>query len=144
MASLAAFFGHHVTVRELGLAALLTCATLTVSLSVLVAVIVKLPDGYLQGEEPEPFVHARTRFGRAAVAIVKNLVGVVCVVGGIVLSLPGVPGPGILTIFAGLLLIDIPGRHTRVRRLLRHRVALATVNRIRSRFDRPPLDLQPT
>ena len=39
----------------------------------------------------------------------KNMAGVLLVVLGILLSLPGVPGQGILTILLGIMLLDFPG-----------------------------------
>jgi len=58
---------------------------------------------------------------------------------GIVLSVPGVPGQGILTILAGLTLIEFPGRHRVIRALLGRPTVLYAVNRFRARFKRRPL-----
>ena len=60
---------------------------------------------------------------------------------GIALSVPGVPGQGVLTILAGLTLIDFPGRHPLVRSIIGRPAILAALNRLRARFKRPPLTL---
>jgi hypothetical protein len=41
----------------------------------------------------------------------------------------------------GLTLVDFPGKRRLERRLLRHPRVLRAINRLRARFDRPPLDV---
>jgi hypothetical protein len=53
--------------------------------------------------------------------------------------MPGVAGPGVLTMLLGLSLLDIPGKRNIQRRVLGRPKVLAMINRLRSRFDRPPL-----
>jgi hypothetical protein len=74
-----------------------------------------------------------------ALRILRNVAGVVLVVIGVLLSVPGVPGQGVLTILAGATLVDFPGRHRLVRRLIGRPAVLAALNRLRVRFGRPPL-----
>ena len=69
----------------------------------------------------------------------KNLLGIVLVALGVVLALPGVPGQGLLTIFAGILLLDFPGKHRLEGRLMSRPRMFRTVNRIRERFSKLPL-----
>jgi hypothetical protein len=71
----------------------------------------------------------------------KNVIGIVLILAGIVLSLPGVPGPGLLTILIGLLLVDFPGKHRLERAILCRPRVLDRINRFRARFGRPPLVL---
>ncbi|MFN4260744.1 MAG: hypothetical protein ACK4RK_15715 [Gemmataceae bacterium] len=73
--------------------------------------------------------------------IVKNLFGLLLVAVGAVLALPGVPGQGILTILIGLMLLDFPGKRTLERKLITRPQVLASVNRLRQRFGKPPLVL---
>jgi hypothetical protein len=44
------------------------------------------------------------------VGFLRNLLGLALVGLGALLSLPAVPGQGLLTIFAGLMLMDLPGK----------------------------------
>ncbi|HEX3178223.1 MAG TPA: hypothetical protein VHZ49_16215 [Methylomirabilota bacterium] len=104
-------------------------------LSSLVAgvVLVTLPADYLRVGD--------VRERHWTLRIVRNLVGVLVVAIGVLLSVPGVPGQGLLTILAGATLIDFPGRHRLVRFLIGRPAALRALNRLRARFGRPPLTL---
>jgi hypothetical protein len=51
------------------------------------------------------------------------------------------PGPGILTIFAALVLLDVPGKRTLEQRFLALPAVLHTINRIRQRAGRSPLEM---
>jgi len=78
---------------------------------------------------------------RLTARVVKNVVGLLLVGLGIVLSLPGVPGQGILTILVGLMLLEVPGKRRLERRMVGRPRVLRAVNRLRRRFGRPPLVL---
>ena len=69
----------------------------------------------------------------------KNLLGLVLIVLGVLLSIPFVPGQGLLTILIGLVLLDIPGKHRLVQRLVRRPGVLRTLNQVRAWFGRSPL-----
>ena len=62
---------------------------------------------------------------------------------GVVLALPGVPGQGLLTIFVGILLLDIPGKRRFELKIIRRPGVLKYVNRLRDRFNKPPLLVAP-
>ena len=78
---------------------------------------------------------------RICLSCLKNIFGGLLVVIGILLSVPGIPGQGILTILAGLIISDFPGKRRLEQRLIRLPVILSTANQIRARFKRPPLAL---
>ena len=78
---------------------------------------------------------------RICLSSLKNLFGGMLIIIGILLSVPGVPGQGVLTILAGLIISDFPGKRRLERRLVRLPVVLSAANQIRSRFKRPPLVL---
>ena len=78
---------------------------------------------------------------RVCFSSLKNIFGGVLVIVGILLSLPGIPGQGILTILTGLIISDFPGKRRLERRLVRVPVVLSAANEIRTRFKRPPLML---
>ena len=73
-------------------------------------------------------------------AIGKNVAGVVLVLLGLVMALPGIPGQGVLTMIVGLTLIDFPGKRGLERRLIGRPHILRAINRLRARFDRAPLE----
>lgn len=74
-----------------------------------------------------------------AARLLKNALGLVLIIVGILLSLPGVPGQGILTILLGLIMLDIPGKRPLEARIIQRPRILAAVNDLRARYDKPPL-----
>lgn len=122
-------------------------AALAAGLAVTSAVVSVVVIGYFLAQLPtDYFVNPAARSPaerhpvlRVLLAIVRNLCGVVLVGLGLILSLPGVPGQGLLTILIGVMLLDFPGKRTVERWLLTRRGVLAGVNRLRARLGRPPL-----
>ena len=82
-----------------------------------------------------------TRALRWAWRIGKNLLGVVLVVAGIIMSIPGVPGQGILTMLLGVMLLDFPGKRPCEQWLVKRRRVRSAIDRVRARFGKPPLVL---
>ena len=78
---------------------------------------------------------------RICLSSVKNIFGGLLVVVGILLSVPGIPGQGVLTILTGLIISDFPGKRRLESRLIRLPAILSAANQIRARFKRPPLVL---
>jgi hypothetical protein len=71
--------------------------------------------------------------------VLRNLIGYALIALGVVLSLPGVPGQGVLTILMGVMLTDFPGKFGVERWLVSRRAVSAAVNRLRAKLGRPPL-----
>jgi hypothetical protein len=71
----------------------------------------------------------------------KNIGGILLVALGIVLSLPGVPGQGLLTVLLGIMLLDFPGKHRLEQKLLSRPSIVNAINKLRARFDKKPLEL---
>ena len=74
--------------------------------------------------------------------VLKNLVGILLIVLGAILSLPGIPGQGLLTILLGVVLIDFPGKRRLERALLGRPRVRSTVDRLRIRLGRRPFELE--
>ena len=72
------------------------------------------------------------------VTLARNLAGLAIIAAGILMLV--LPGQGILSIAIGLVLVDFPGKRALERRLLGDRRVFATMNTIRRRFGRPPLE----
>jgi hypothetical protein len=111
------------------------------SLALATVVVVGWPADRFKGEGP-------THHGKDAHVVVRtlgflarNLAGVVLVVVGAIMAIPGVPGQGLLTMLIGLTLLSFPGKRRLERRLLRVPAVLRGINRLRARFSRPPLEL---
>jgi hypothetical protein len=71
----------------------------------------------------------------------KNLVGLLLVLLGLVMAVPGIPGQGVLTMIVGLTMIDFPGKRGLERRLISRPHVLRAINRLRARFGRAPLEM---
>ena len=111
-----------------------------VASAVLTAVIlVRLPADYFLGPHAPAFWRDRHPVLRLTGRVLKNVVGTVLVVVGVVLSLPGVPGQGVLTILIGLMCLDLPGKRRLEQWLVSRPGILRFVNRLRARYGRQPL-----
>lgn len=103
------------------------------------ALIVKLRPDHFCGKGPAHPKFANRPALRWAVKAAKNMAGVLLILAGLVLSLPGIPGPGLLVVFFGLTLLDFPGKRRAEAWLIGRKRILRTVNWLRRRFHRPPM-----
>jgi len=111
------------------------------------AVISLLIVGYILARLPADFFVNHAARGsqirhpvlRACWIICRNGIGYFLIALGAILSIPGVPGQGFLTILMGVMLVDFPGKYRAERWLVTRRVVLAGVNKLRARLGRPPL-----
>jgi hypothetical protein len=133
------FEGTTLTERVLWVGGLFAASSL-LSLAAVVAVLVALPVNYFQ-DGGAPAEGPRSPLLRWAWKIAKNILGLVLIALGLVLSVPGVPGQGLLTIVIGLILLDYPGKRGLERRIVARPAVLRTINRVRTRFGRPPMEL---
>lgn len=115
--------------------------TFSVSLGLVSLVLVKIPADYFRNNHHSKFWVDRQPAVRIVALVGKNILGVLLIMVGILMSLPGVPGQGLLTILLGVMLVDFPGKQRLEQKLL-HRPAIRnSINRLRARFDKPPLEL---
>lgn len=123
------------------IAAAIFVGTFFLSLGIVSLILVKLPADYFRANHHSKFWAGRSPVVRILAVVGKNILGWVLIIIGIILSLPGVPGQGLLTVLLGLMLVDFPGKHRLEQKLL-HRPAIKnSINRLRARFDKPPLEL---
>lgn len=113
--------------------------SVVVGMFLMSVVAVELPADYFLRRR-----HAATgpwwqRFG---MAILKNAAGAVVILFGVLLSLPGIPGPGLLTILIGLMLTDLPGVRWVVRSLLRRDSVRNPMNSLRRKFGKEPIQVE--
>lgn len=102
-------------------------------------VMVKIPENYFSSHYQQDFMPGSRWFVRWGAVILKNLFGVFLICLGIVLSLPGVPGQGVLTILLGLIMIDIPGKRPLEAKIIKRPAVLSAINDLRRRYNKPPL-----
>ena len=120
---------------------LIFLGTFVANIALVSFILVKIPADYFKKTHktqfwvgPNPALHAAKMIG-------KNILGVFLVVLGIILSIPGVPGQGLLTILLGVVLVDFPGKRRLERKLLSRQEIVKTIDRLRKKFNKPPLEI---
>ena len=115
--------------------------SLAVSFAAIAIVMVKIPAHYFSSHYEADFLpdsHWSVRWGAV---ILKNIFGVFLILLGILLSLPGVPGQGILTILLGIIMLDIPGKRPLEARIIKRPAVLGAINKLRAKYGKPGLVL---
>lgn len=113
--------------------------SLALSFAAIAIVMVKIPANYFSSHYVQDFLPGSPWIVRWGAVIAKNLFGIFLVGLGIILSLPGVPGQGILTILLGLIMLDIPGKRPLESWIIKRPSVLSVVNKFRARYRKPPL-----
>ncbi|HEX7707323.1 MAG TPA: hypothetical protein VF701_12770 [Thermoanaerobaculia bacterium] len=104
-------------------------------------IVVRLPADYFSETRERTFLNGRHPMLRMSALILKNLAGVLIVALGVVLIMPGIPGPGALTILIGIMLLDFPGKLRLERWMVSRPAVRKAINKLRVRHNRPPLVL---
>ncbi|MCH2161933.1 MAG: PGPGW domain-containing protein [Phycisphaerales bacterium] len=104
------------------------------SLLLLPVLVARMPaDYFVRTPPPRGSRSART----VILHLLRNTLGVVLVIGGIIMLV--LPGQGLLTIAIGLLVLEFPGKRRLQAWILRRSVIRRGINWLRSRAHRPPL-----
>jgi hypothetical protein len=111
------------------------------NLGIVSLILVKLPADHFSKSRKTKFWAGPRPWLHAAKVIGKNIGGILLVALGVVLSLPGVPGQGLLTVLLGVMLLDFPGRDRLEQKLLNKPSIVNTINKLRGRFGKRPLEL---
>ena len=122
--------------------AALFLGSLAISLVVIGTLLVVLPSTYFLDSHDRGLWIDQHPVVRWSGIVAKNVLGITIVLIGVALSLPGIPGQGLLTILIGLVLLDFPGKRRLERRILRVPRVLTRVNRLRQRYGKSPLLLE--
>ena len=101
--------------------------------------IVYLPADYLIREKRP--ARERHPILKATFLAAKNLIGISCIIFGILLLV--LPGQGIVTILIGLALTDMPGKDNLLHRIAGNRPVAGFLNRIRRRASKAPFEMPP-
>lgn len=129
------------TWQNVGLGVLIVAVTFVVATGVVSFVVVKLPATYFHPDHDREILKDKHPAIRWAGVIGKNLAGVILIVLGVVMSLPGIPGPGLVTILFGVMLVDFPGRRWLEHKIVSRPAVQKTINNLRKRFGREPMKL---
>jgi hypothetical protein len=101
--------------------------------------IVRLPSDYFVCQR-RPLSSLSTRPAiRVAALILKNVLGILLLIAGVAMWMA--PGPGWLTVIAGVTLLDFPGKFRLQRWLITRPHLSRTINWLRKRAGRPPMKL---
>ncbi len=131
----------NLTWQRILIGVVLFAITFSFSLGIVSVILIKLPADYFSSAYDRRFWTDRHLALRITAVIGKNILGGFLIVLGIIMSLPGVPGQGLLTILLGIMLLDFPGKDRLEQKLL-HRPAIKnSINKLRARFGKPPLVL---
>ena len=119
----------------------LSFGSLVVSGVLVSAVLLRLPVDHYSRSAPPPRASDAgivSAFAGGLWLIVRNAFGWVFIAAGVAMLV--LPGQGLLSILAGLVLVDFPGKRRFERRLLASPVVRQGMNWLRRRAGRPPLD----
>src|SRR5688572_14321943 len=113
------------------LASLAALAVTAAMFAAFVAWLVRLPPDALiaaasRAESPTPSSIPRR--------IARTALGIALVMLGVLLALPGVPGPGLVLVLLGFVIADLPGKRRAELHLLRRPRLVAPINRLRLRL----------
>ena len=125
----------------IGLSIALAVSMAAISLFIVGRVLARLPADYFINPDARRPID-RHPILKVLSVVVRNAFGYVLIALGVVMSLPGVPGQGILTILMGVMLVDFPGKHRFQRWLVTRGVVLRAVNRLRARAGQPPFQME--
>jgi len=118
----------------------LSLVILIISVIAVPMIIRRLPSDYfLENSEGAEAIRDEHPVLRILFLILKNLVGGILVIGGIIMFVT--PGQGLLTVVIGLLLMDFPGKRRLEVRLVCFGPLNKAVNWIRRRAHQPPFEL---
>ncbi len=134
-------FWLNLTLQEVLTFLVLFLISFAISFAAIGIVMVKIPPNYFSSHYERDFLPDSPFLVRWGAVIVKNIFGVFLVLLGIVLSLPGIPGQGVLTILLGLIMIDIPGKRPLEARIIKRPAVLNSINKLRAKYNKPSLIL---
>ncbi len=118
---------------------LIWAASFVLSILVVVTVLIKLPPAYFLDRPQRRLWIDQHPALRLILLLLKNLAGLGLVAAGGLLSLPGIPGQGVLTMIIGLMLLNFPGKRHLERKIVSRPRIRTAINRIRQSFGQPPL-----
>jgi len=111
---------------------------LVLSALLLPVVLRRIPADYFV--DPEPYVTSAARRHpvlRLVSRVLRNVFGVVLTLAGIAMLV--LPGQGLITLAAGLILLDFPGKRAFERRIIARPRVLAALNWLRAKAGAPAL-----
>lgn len=108
------------------------------SLIVVPWILIKIPSDYFFADKRKkcPWGHCPPMI-RFLLLIIKNILGVLLILSGIIMLF--IPGQGILTMVAGIVLMDFPYKYQIMRKIIKNSRILRFINRLRKKANQEPL-----
>lgn len=119
---------HRMQIAIIGGSALVVIIITAIAAAV---VAVRLPPDFLKKDQEKA--------GSGAWRIARNILGWVLIIAGLIML--ALPGPGVAVIILGVALADFPGKQRLLRWLLSRGRILQTINALRRKFGRAPLEM---
>ncbi len=123
--------------QEIWMLGVASAAMLVISAALIPYLIVRLPADFYAESNHRRRLFQDHRWLRIMFLTVKNAVGGLLLVAGILMLV--LPGPGLLTILAALALLNVPGKRALAWRILHRPALLKSINWLRQRTGRKPL-----
>lgn len=101
--------------------------------------IIRIPPDYFFLSRKETWTIKKHPLLAFIVLFIKNVIGLFFVVVGLIMSIPGVAGQGVLTILIGLMLMNFPGKRKLELKIIKQPLILNTLNNIRMKAGKDPL-----
>jgi len=130
-------FWESLTWYKIAWGLLFSVVAIVASYGLIVIGMIKIPADYFSSTYVKEIDHDKHFSLRWAAFIIKNLIGFLLVIAGIVMIFT--PGPGVPTILLGLIMMDIPGKRPLEAKLIQRPLVLSAVNDLRSKYNKPPL-----
>lgn len=112
--------------------------SLVIGVATLPFLVTRIPADYFSHEHRHRLsARRRNPLVQLLLAGIKNAVGAVLVLAGLLMLV--LPGQGLLTLAAGLMIMNYPGKYLLERWLIMRPYVLPAINKLRQRYDVPPL-----
>lgn len=126
---------HEEWLAWIGFASLATVIVSAIAVPILIR---RMPaDYFLEDSAGSEWMRRQHPAWRVTLLILKNVFGAILVVGGLIMFVT--PGQGILTLVAGILLLNFPGKRRFEIWLVSRKPVHGAIDWIRRRADRPPI-----
>lgn len=111
------------------------------TLLIIPIVLVRLPHDYFDVRVPRTWMKDHHPVLKILGHVLKNTAGTVFFAAGFLMLF--LPGQGLLTMLIGVSLLDFPGKRHMEATIVGRPSILSGINRVRARFQKPPLVLAP-
>jgi hypothetical protein len=128
---------HETLIGYLGILSLIT---FFLTLLLVPILVIRMPADYFLYDRKDLKQFRRQHpFVRVITTIIKNIFGGIFICAGLAMLV--LPGQGIITILIGITLISFPKKRAIECRIIELRAVVRTINWMRTRADKPPLEL---